>query len=131
MEEFTYEVTPDGKVFSLDSNWRGYGKRELAQHLNSHGYPSVRIYVNGARKRMAVHVLVAKEYLPPRPSESHQIRHLDGNKLNNSASNLAWGTAKENADDRKSHGRTSCGIGHSKATRRGLIVKKLREAGYV
>ena len=80
---------------------------------------------------MLVHSLVAKKYLPPRPSEHHQIRHLDGNKTNNSVENLSWGTAKENADDRKAHGMTSCGIKHSKATRRGLIVKKLREAGYV
>lgn len=131
MEGFKYEVTPEGRVFSLDSNWRGYGKRELTQQLNSHGYPSVRMYVDGKRKRMLVHSLVAKQYLPPRPSELHQVRHLDGNKSNNNASNLAWGTAKENADDRKSHGKTSCGIKHSKATRRGLVVRKLREAGYV
>ncbi|ELY4813433.1 HNH endonuclease [Cronobacter sakazakii] len=131
MKEFKYEITMDGKVLSLDSNWRGYGPRELSQHLNSHGYPSVRIYINGQRKRMPVHVLVAQNYLPPRPSSSHQIRHLDGDKTNNHFENLAWGTAKENADDRKSHGRTSCGVKHSKATRRGLVIKKLREAGYV
>lgn len=131
MSEFNYEVTPDGRVLSLDSNWRGFGKRELTQQLNSHGYPSVRIYVHGVRKRMLVHALVANKYLPSRPSEIHQIRHLDGNKSNNTVSNLAWGTAKENADDRKAHGKTSCGIDHSKATRRGLLVKKLREAGYV
>lgn len=131
MSEFKYEVTQDGRVFSIDSNWRGYGRRELAQHLNSHGYPSVRMYVHGARKRMLVHALVATKYLPPRPSENHQIRHLDGNKLNNNVFNLAWGTAKENADDRRLHGRTSCGVKHSKATRKGLVVKKLREAGYV
>ncbi|EOI3540821.1 HNH endonuclease [Cronobacter sakazakii] len=131
MKEFKYEVTPDGRVFSLDSNWRGYGKRELTQQLNSYGYPSVRIYVNGIRKRMLVHALVAKNHLPEQPSELHQIRHLDGNKTNNRVENLAWGTAKENADDRKLHGRTSCGIKHSKATRRGLVVKKLREVGYV
>ena len=131
MSEFKYEVTQDGRVFSIDSNWRGYGRRELSQHPNSHGYPSVRMYVHGARKRMLVHALVATKYLPPRPTENHQIRHLDGNKLNNNVSNLAWGTAKENAADRKLHGMTSCGVKHSKATRRGLVVKKLREAGYV
>ena len=29
-EKFTpgYDVTPDGRVFSLTSNWRGYGIRE-------------------------------------------------------------------------------------------------------
>ncbi len=49
---------------------------------------------------------VARKYLPERPSLKHQIRHLDGNKMNNSYLNLAWGTAKDNADDRERHGRT-------------------------
>lgn len=131
MKEFKYEVTKDGRVLSLDSNWRGYGSRELTQDLNSYGCPSVRIYVNGQRKRMLVHVLVANHYLPPRPSPMHQIRHIDGNKTNNHFENLAWGTAKENENDRKIHGRTSCGIKHSKAVRRGLISKKLKEHTYV
>jgi hypothetical protein len=32
-----------------------------------------------------------------------EIRHLDGNKFNNNITNLAYGTAKENAADRKMH----------------------------
>lgn len=118
-----YRVTSDGRVFSVDSNWRGYGSREMQQTLNSYGYPSVRIYVDGARKRLTVHVLVAREYLPPRPSSKHEVRHLDGNKANNDVGNLAWGTQKENADDRESHGRTSRGLLHSLAIRRGIAAK--------
>lgn len=110
-----YEITRDGRVFSIASNWRGYGRREMRQTLNDDGYPSVRITVNGKRKRIAVHVLVAREYLPPRPSTSHEVRHLDGDKMNPSAGNLAWGTPKENADDRERHGRTSRGARHSAA----------------
>ena len=109
---FEYEVTPEGKVFSCSSNWRGYGKREMTQKLNSDGYPSVRITINGKRRRMAVHRLVAEKYLGPRPLNS-QIRNLDGNKLNARLDNLAYGTAKGNADDREQHGRTSRGISHS------------------
>jgi len=70
-----YEVSFDGRVFSTISNWRGYGKREMKQALNSHGYPSVRALVAGKRKRLCVHRLVAAEFLPPRPSEMHEIRH--------------------------------------------------------
>lgn len=33
-----YEVTEDGRVFSVGHNWRGYGKRELAVHVNRDGY---------------------------------------------------------------------------------------------
>jgi len=49
-----YEVTADGRVFSIDSNWRGYGRREMCQHLNSHGYPCVRLTVDGVRRQFRV-----------------------------------------------------------------------------
>ena len=116
-----YEVTRDGRVFSVGSNWRGYGRREMRQTPNADGYPSVRLTINGRRVRLAVHRLVAKQYLPPRPSPRHEVRHLDGDKNNPSAENLAWGTQKENADDRERHGRTSRGPAHSAAIKRGLI----------
>lgn len=112
-----YEITCDGRVYSISSNWRGYGRREMRQTPNSGGYPSVRILVDGKRKRIAVHVLVAREYLPPCPSPEHEIRHLDGNKLNPCAYNLAWGTHQDNADDRERHGRTSRGQRHSASIR--------------
>jgi hypothetical protein len=114
-----YEVTEEGRVFS-STNWRGLGCRELAQDLNDDGYPSVRLTLNGKRTRMAVHRLVAMAYLPDRPSEKHQIRHLDGDKMNSHAGNLAWGTAKQNADDREQHGRTSRGKAHSEFVKAGL-----------
>lgn len=110
-----YEITADGRVFSIASNWRGYGRREMKQTLNDGGYPSVRILVDEMRKHIAVHVLVAGKFLPPRPSTRHEIRHLDGNKANASAANLAWGTQKDNADDRERHGRTSRGERHGAA----------------
>src|SRR5690606_26890186 len=94
-------------------------RRELRQDLNDDGYPSVRITTDGKRTRFAVHVLVAKHHLPPRPSPQHEVRHLDGNRMNPSASNLAWGTRQENADDRETHGRTSRGETHSAAIRAG------------
>lgn len=114
-----YEITPDGRVYSTRYNWRGYGRRELAQELNDHGYPSVRLTIDGKRKRYTVHSLVARHHLPARPSAAHEVRHLDGNKTNPHASNLAWGTRKENADDRERHGRTSRGARHSHSIRLG------------
>lgn len=115
-----YEVTPNGRVFSIAHNWRGYGRREMRQALNADGYPSVRLTINGKRRRFAVHRLVALAYLSPRPSEQHEIRHLDGDKINNHAANLAWGTRQDNAADRERHGRTSRGPTHSHAIRKGI-----------
>ena len=104
-----YLISSTGEVISYAHNWRGYGARILKQDLNSHGYPRVRLVVGGKRKSFLVHKLVAEAFLPPRPSEYHEIRHLDGNKQNNSITNLAWGTRKENAADREVHGRTAKG----------------------
>lgn len=121
-----YEVTHDGRVFSLDTNWRGMGRREMAQTLNAHGYPSVRIIVNGKRKRVTVHSLVAKTHIGPQPAPGYEIRHLDGNKLNSHYKNLAWGTQKENAADRELHGKTSRGKKHSDAIKRSKHAEKVK-----
>jgi hypothetical protein len=115
-----YTVDMYGNVYS-QRNWRGYGLRLLDQTPNSDGYASVRLsYPDGSRKRHTVHSMVAAAYLPPCPSCDHEIRHLDGDKTNNAATNLAWGTKKENADDRERHGRTSRGFMHGLAIRSGL-----------
>jgi hypothetical protein len=100
-----YEITKEGRIFSLTHNWRGYGRREMIQHLNADGYAYVRLTLSGMRKNHMVHILVAETFLGKRPP-CHQVRHLDGIKTHNNVENLAWGTAKENADDRERHGKT-------------------------
>ncbi len=99
-----YRIEPDGRIFSIAHNWRGYGERQVTPTVNSHGYLSVRLTINGKRRHIQVHRLVAHAHLPPKPSPLHEIRHLDGNKLNPCACNLAWGTRSENARDRLRHG---------------------------
>ena len=121
-----YIVTRDGRVYSVAHNWRGYGERELRQDLNDDGYPSVRLSIDGKRTRYAVHVLVARRHLPPRPSPRHEVRHLDGNKMNPAVENLAWGTQKDNANDRERHGRTSRGERHAEAIKRGKEKCRVR-----
>lgn len=119
-----YEVDKYGQVFSMGHNWRGYGARLLVQDKNKDGYMCVRLTINGVRKRYRVHTLVAIKFLGKKPKSADQIRHLDGNKLNNHVSNLAWGNAKSNADDRDKHGRTSKGLKHSLATKQALYITK-------
>lgn len=118
---FSYEVTRDGKVFSTNSNWRGCGTRELTQFPNSHGYMRVKMAIDGKRKTFMVHKLVAEKFLPQRPTDYHEIRHIDGDRRNNNASNLSWGTRKENAQDREKHGKTSRGDKHSAAIKASLV----------
>lgn len=62
----------------------------------------IAIPVDGSKK-IYVHRTVCELFNGPAPNEK-QCRHLDGNKYNNHASNLMWGTVKENSHDKFVHG---------------------------
>lgn len=51
----------------------------------------------GKQKKAYVHRLVAKAFVP-NPNNFPQVNHIDGNRLNNNASNLEWCTQQRNVD---------------------------------
>ncbi len=104
-----YRLDPCGAVYSL-TGWRGRKERELSPAVDDDGYEYYRVTINGKREKRYTHRLMAHAFLGPRPSEAHEVRHLDGNPRNNRVSNLAWGTRQENADDRRDHGRNRNGF---------------------
>jgi len=81
-----YAVTREGAVISLR---RG---RALATQVSARGYASVKL---GRGPRHLVHRLVATVFVP-NPEGKPQVNHLDGDPLNNRASNLEWCTQSEN-----------------------------------
>jgi hypothetical protein len=118
-----YEADTDGQIWSVESNWRGYGVRRLVQAPDPDGYPKVRVRRNGRRIRYAVHRLVALAFYGL-PSPHQEVRHLNGDRQDNRAVNLQWGTKGENANDRARHGRTAFGAKngvhtHPETVRRG------------
>ena len=55
-----------------------------------------------------------------------QVRHLDGNRNNNAASNLAWGTKAENEADKFQHGTTPKGEANPQAKLTRAAVDKMK-----
>jgi hypothetical protein len=96
--EGRYEITSDGKVFSL--NGRRKGKHEMKGCNDTCGYISFRLRNGkGCRKDVRLHALLAIHFLtiPERlKGLKIQVNHIDGNKMNNNLSNLEWCTPKEN-----------------------------------
>jgi hypothetical protein len=55
-----------------------------------------------------IHALVTEAFIGPYPHEQ-EVRHKDGNRLNNNLDNLEYGTHLENGADTIKHGRTTYG----------------------
>jgi hypothetical protein len=106
-----YEVSNYGDVRSLTRSvpygrHKGmvYKGRDIKQFVSGK-YLSVKLSKAGITKTRYVHELVMLAFEGDRPEldGTCQIRHLDGDEMNNRLSNLKYGTAKENAADRKLH----------------------------
>lgn len=109
-----YEVSDEGQIRSVPR----YRVRGGLLRLNtSNSYPSVYLYNDTGKHTVKVHVAVTRAFLGPKP-EGMETRHLDGNKTNNSLSNLVYGTSAQNREDTVAHGRhhnaikTHCIRGH-------------------
>lgn len=83
--------------------------KKLNPYVSSDGYLRVNLKSDDGKVKIRfVHVLVALCFLGEKPN-GFQVCHIDGNRKNPSVSNLKYGTAKENAQDRDSHGTTARG----------------------
>ena len=107
-----YEITENGDVYSTKLHRGSRKRRQLKPCTDRGGYRCVTLFTTGKRMRIYIHRLVAMQYLPPQPSLGHEIRHLDGNKLNNHFSNLQWGLHSENMADSIRHGTLARGERH-------------------
>lgn len=116
-----YRVGENGTVWSCWSIGPSSKITEKWRQLKldvSNRYPSFRPRDGqGSQKTIRVHTVVAEAFLGARPP-GMDVLHKDGNALNNHRCNLAYGTKKQNMQDRSSHGRTAMGEmnGQSKLT---------------
>lgn len=123
--EWGYEVSDAGRVRSIDRIVRrsdGVMRRYRGRILKpSPMAPGAYLIVGlgtGAGRTKTVHRLVATAFCP-RPDGADVVRHLDGNKVNNTVANLAWGTTSENRLDdvrlgvHNQSSKTQCPRGHA------------------
>lgn len=94
-----YEASSWGRVRSVDralASGRRVGGVLLTPSPDGDGYLRVRL----GRKLVGVHVAVQLAFAG-RP----EVRHLDGDQLNNRPENLAWGSRVENEQDKRKKGK--------------------------
>lgn len=101
--EGLYEVSNAGRVKSLARLRKGRGghptavrERILKPSIATNGYPFLILSKHGRPHNKNVHRLVAQAFCYGKSEEFNQVNHKDGNKQNNTASNLEWVTGGEN-----------------------------------
>lgn len=109
-----YKVSNLGRVKSV---------RILDGCITKYGYHRVNLY---NKNNVFIHVLVCTAFHGPKPSSKHEVCHRDGNKLNNKASNLRWGTRKENIEDSVRLGTLALGSRHGMSKLTEDQVRKIR-----
>lgn len=86
-----FEVSTDGKLRNTKT------KKVYKTYINHQGYEQVCVSLGSTeqKKVFKIHKAVAETFIP-NPNGNPEVNHIDGNKINNKASNLEWVTGSEN-----------------------------------
>ena len=138
-----YVAGDDGSVWS---SWRSCGRggghfmtdsrqRQMSERIwicesrpCRSRYRSVTLRVkNGSKLTRFVHQLILMSFVGPCPDHC-EARHLNGDSEDNQLCNLRWGTATENWQDRRLHGRINSqrGSDHYNAKLTEAAVRNIR-----
>lgn len=108
-----YSVSSLGRVLS-----RRRGEPRILRPVSTgKGYFQVTLFGDDGARNIQVHAVVMAAFVGPYPDRA-EIRHRDGDPVNNRIDNLAYGSHSANMHDRVAHGRhpdankTHCKWGH-------------------
>lgn len=108
-EHIEYREIPRHQGYMAGSDgsiWSCRGRRDwhrLSPFADKKGYLYVTVRVNGKSPHKSVHSLVALAFHGECP-DGHECRHKNGKNDDNRADNVCYGTPKDNALDKVSHG---------------------------
>lgn len=123
-----YEVSNLGRVRSVDryilkfgcSTPTFYASKVLTPAPDKKGYPTVCLCINSKQSPKKVHRLVVSAFLVPVEGK-RQVNHKDGDKANNTVSNLEWSTGSENVQHAHDTGLVNKSYGVENKTCKGEI----------
>lgn len=116
--EGCYQISSNGKIKSLQrivfreghGGFKTVNGKILPIYFDNNGYQIAFLSKGGIRKTVKVHRLIAILFIP-NPDDKKQINHIDGNKSNNSLTNLEWCTQSENIRHADRTGLRKCASG--------------------
>jgi len=99
--EDIYQISNLGRVKRI-SNFKYCNTKYLNDYYlsfkdNGKGYYRVALSLNGKRKLIMLHRLIADSFIP-NPKNLKVVNHIDSNKKNNDISNLEWCTQSDNCN---------------------------------
>jgi hypothetical protein len=101
------------------------GEWYLLKPAMKKGYCVADLSRDGRRRSFTVGHLVLMAFVGPRPP-GQEVRHLDGDPMNNRLSNLCYGTPLENSDDKRRHGTQPRGSRHYRAKLNEAQIAEIR-----
>lgn len=85
-----YDIYEDGRVYSHNSN------KFMKLTKTVTGYYAISLSRTGKRKQHKHHRLMMITFRPIKDADKFVVNHINGNKIDNSLSNLEWCTIEEN-----------------------------------
>jgi hypothetical protein len=122
--EGLYAITKDGKVWSYPKEARNNLKGKWLSNDKSSRYHQVSLMKDGVKYKRTIHKLVATAFCEGF-DDSLQVNHIDGDKLNNNATNLEWISASENRLHSWRTGLQTATDAHKASARKQGIARRL------
>ena len=116
-----YLVDTSGKIYSLKTH------KYLKPNYTKKKYASVELFKDGKSKRILIHRIVAKAFIP-NPNNLPQVNHIDENPSNNDVNNLEWCSAKYNMNYGEGAKKRHLKIDYSKPCYRINAIKNGKKA---